>query len=177
MHFLWVICFIGLDSALKEVSCRQEMYQGKRIRKYLGGKWDILHEKFCIRGEICYIYILCWPVEFWVYGCIIRMFIDDNRKMLLTTKSFTFDTNYLTIVLLLFILSSFPLSPSEFQHVLIYGCRTCETIQKLCIYRVQDRTQSNKWHKRDRWIYEVERKNDYVSKSELWQTGKQRLPL
>lgn len=59
MRFLWVICFIGLDSALKEVSCRQEMYQGKRIRKYLGGKWDILHEKFCIRGEICYIYILC----------------------------------------------------------------------------------------------------------------------
>lgn len=47
-------------------------------------------------------------MEFWVYGCIIRMFIDDNRKMLLTTKSFTFDTNYLTIVLLLFILSSFP---------------------------------------------------------------------
>lgn len=50
---------MGLDSALKEVSCRQEMYQGKRIRKYLGGKWDILHEKFCIRGKICYIYILC----------------------------------------------------------------------------------------------------------------------
>lgn len=44
------------------------MYQGKRIRKYLGGKWDILHEKIVyVERFVTFISY----VDQWNFGCTV----------------------------------------------------------------------------------------------------------